>query len=124
MRSVLDRMARAARAPMHAMTAQQARAFYEQGSGVLDLPPHKMARTETLSLPTRDGAQLHARLWVPHLPQTHLNASQSQDGGANGLPVLLYLHGGVFTIFFFPFHQNFFVVNRIYLSSTIIGLNR
>ena len=106
MRSVLDRMARAARAPMHAMTAQQARAFYEQGSGVLDLPPHKMARTETLSLPTRDGAKLHARLWVPHLPQTHLNASQSQAGGANGLPVLLYLHGGGFTIGSVATHEN------------------
>ena len=106
MRGVLDRMARAARTPMHAMTAQQARAFYEQGSGVLDLPPHKMARTETLSLPTRDGAQLHARLWVPHLPQTHQNASQSQAGGANGLPVLLYLHGGGFTIGSVATHEN------------------
>ena len=107
MRGVLDRMARAARPPMHAMTAQQARAFYEQGSGVLDLPPHKMARTETLSLPTRDGAQLHARLWVPHLPH-HANPPQRQPGqpacgdgdevAATGLPVLLYLHGGGFTI--------------------------
>lgn len=115
MRSVLDRMARAARAPMHAMTAQQARAFYEQGSGVLDLPPHKMARTETLSLPTRDGAQLHARLWVPHLPH-HANPPQRQSGQpacgdgdevtANGLPVLLYLHGGGFTIGSVATHEN------------------
>lgn len=120
MRGVLDRMARAARTPMHAMTAQQARAFYEQGSGVLDLPPHKMARSETLSLPTRDGAQLHARLWVPHLPQ-HANPphsppeqplpgqSQSVQGGdvlATGLPVLLYLHGGGFTIGSVATHEN------------------
>lgn len=115
MRGVLDRMARAARAPMHAMTAQQARAFYEQGSGVLDLPPHKMARTETLSLPTRDGAQLHARLWVPHLPH-HANPPQRQPGQpacgdgdevtANGLPVLLYLHGGGFTIGSVATHEN------------------
>jgi acetyl esterase len=87
MRGVLDRMARAARTPMHAMTAQQARAFYEQGSGVLDVQPHKMARTETLSLATRDGAQLNAKLWVPHSAPTD-----------QALPVLLYFHGGGFTI--------------------------
>lgn len=109
MRGVLDRMARAARTPMHAMTAQQARAFYEQGSGVLDLPPHKMARTETLSLPTRDGAQLHARLWVPHLP-SHLQDTSGEPGSgstaSSGLPVLLYLHGGGFTIGSVATHEN------------------
>ncbi len=87
MRGVLDRMDRAARPPMHAMTASQARAFYEQGSGVLDLAPHKMARDEALSLATRDGHQLPARLWVPH---------NAPPGDA--LPVLLYFHGGGFTI--------------------------
>ncbi len=89
MRGVIDRMARAARTPMHAMSPQQARAFYEAGSGVLDLAPHKMARNEALQLPTRDGAQLPARLWVPH----------AAAGDAPGpWPVLLYFHGGGFTI--------------------------
>lgn len=87
MRGVIERMERAARTPMHAMTARQARAFYEQGAGVLDLAPHKMARDELLSLPTRDGQALSARLWVPHSAPT----------GAD-LPVLLYFHGGGFTI--------------------------
>ena len=90
MRGVMERMARAARTPMHAMTAQQARAFYEDGSGVLDIPAHKMARVQELSLPTRDGESLHARLWVP---QSALNHARPE-----GLPVLLYLHGGGFTI--------------------------
>lgn len=93
MRGVIDRMARAARTPMHALTAQQARAFYEQGSGVLDLPPHKMARVQDLVLPTRDGHTLPARLWVPH--------GEPEPGPANaplGWPVLLYFHGGGFTI--------------------------
>ena len=66
MRGVIDRMARAGRPPMHAMTPQQARAFYELGSGVLDIPPHKMARVDDLHVPTRDGAMLHAQLVVPH----------------------------------------------------------
>lgn len=89
MRGVIDRMARAARAPMHAMTPQQARAFYELGSGVLDIAPHKMARDEPLQLPTRDGVLLPARLWVPHV---------AADDAPGPWPVLLYFHGGGFTI--------------------------
>jgi acetyl esterase len=87
MRGVIDRMARAGRPPMHALTPDQARAFYEMGSGVLDIPPHKMARVEVLHIPTRDGAMLNARLVVPH-----------EHGHATALPVLLYLHGGGFTV--------------------------
>lgn len=87
MRGIIERMARAGRPPLHALSPQQARAFYEQGAGVLDLPSHKMARTETLSLATRDGAQLGAKLWVPHSAPTD-----------QALPVLLYFHGGGFTI--------------------------
>lgn len=83
MRGVIDRMARLGNAPMHALSAQQARAHYEAGAGVLDLPPHKMARVEALQVPTRDGAHLHARLVAP----SH-----------EVLPVLLYTHGGGFTI--------------------------
>jgi acetyl esterase len=90
MRGVLDRMQRANRTPLHLLTAQQARAFYEQGAGVLDLPPHKMARDETLSLPARDGHGLHARLWVPH--------AAPQAVPASGWPVLVYWHGGGFTV--------------------------
>lgn len=89
MRSVIDRMARAGRPPLHALTPQQARAFYEQSSGVLDLAPHKMARVEALQIPTRDGALLPARLVVPHLPPERAHTP---------CPVLLYLHGGGFTV--------------------------
>lgn len=85
MRGVIDRMARAGRPPMHAMTPVQARAFYEAGSGVLDLPPHKMARVERVQVPTRDGTLLEAELVAPH----------GLDGPP---PVLLYLHGGGFTV--------------------------
>ena len=89
MRGVIDRMARAGRPPMHCLSPEQAKAFYEAGAGVLDIPPHKMARVEALSIPTRDGARLHAELVVPH--QTH-----GESG--SGWPVLLYLHGGGFTV--------------------------
>jgi len=96
MRGVIDRMTRAGRPPMHTLTPQQARAFYELGSGVLDLQPHKMARVEDLALPTRDGHTLSARLWVPHAA-AHPHGPDA-TGTAMTLPVLLYYHGGGFTI--------------------------
>jgi acetyl esterase len=51
MRGVLERMERAGRAPLHALTPDQARAAYEAGAGVLELPPHKLARVEDLQFP-------------------------------------------------------------------------
>jgi acetyl esterase len=83
MRGVLDRMARAARSPLQVLTPQQARAFYEAGAGMLEPPAHKLARVQDLSLPARDGTALPTRLYAP-----------SQEV----LPVLLFFHGGGFTI--------------------------
>lgn len=87
MRSVLDRIARANRMPMHLLTPAQAKLFYEAGANVLDIPPHKLARVEDLRIQTRDGASIAGRL---HAPQP--------SGGETPLPVLLYLHGGGFTV--------------------------
>ncbi len=83
MHHVLDRMARARQLPLHALQPAQARQAYEIGSGVLDLPAHKLARVQDLHVPTRDGAAIAARLVAP---------------AQEGLPVLLYFHGGGFTI--------------------------
>jgi acetyl esterase len=87
MRSVLDRIARANRMPMHLLSPAQAKLFYEAGASVLDMPPHKLPRVEDLQLPTRDGSQIAARLYAPAVAD-----------GAAPLPVLLYLHGGGFTV--------------------------
>jgi acetyl esterase len=84
MRGVLDRIARAGHPPMHALSPAQARLAFEAGAGVLDIPPHKLPRVENLRIPTRDGVELDARLFAP--------ASEVS------LPVLLYFHGGGFTI--------------------------
>ena len=84
MRSLLDRIDRAARVPMHVLPPIQARQAYEAGAGVLDVAPHKLARVQDLSLPARDGYTLRARLYAPLVRQT--------------LPVLLYFHGGGFTV--------------------------
>lgn len=84
MRGVLDRIDRAGHPPMHSLPPDQARAAYEAGAGVLDVPAAPLDRVENLSVPARDGHVLNARLFAPSsLP---------------GLPVLLYLHGGGFTV--------------------------
>jgi acetyl esterase len=84
MRGVIDRIARAGHVPMHALTPDQAKAAYAAGAGVLDIPPHKLARVEDLVISARDGAELPARLYAP--------------ASDHPLPVLLYLHGGGFTV--------------------------
>lgn len=84
MRSLLDRVARAGHPPMHALSADQAKAAYAAGAGVLDISPHKLARVEELQIPARDGSNIPARLYAP--------ASDA------ALPVLLYFHGGGFTV--------------------------
>ena len=83
MRDVLQRMARAGHAPLHSLSPQQARAAYEAAAGVLEITPPKLARIEDLTIPARDGHALPLRLYAP-----------SHDC----LPVLLYFHGGGFTI--------------------------
>lgn len=84
MRGVLERIDRASHPAMHTLSPDQARAAYEAGAGVLDVPSVQLARVEALSIPCRDGHRLDARLFAPSL--------------ATGLPVLLYLHGGGFTV--------------------------
>jgi len=88
MRGVLDRIARANRMPMHLLTPTQAKLFYEAGASVLDIPPHKLPRVDQLQLPMRDGSRIAARLYAP----------VSREAAASPLPVLLYLHGGGFTV--------------------------
>src|SRR5437762_2531657 len=83
MRSVLERMHRAAYAPMYTLSAQDAKAAYEAGSGVLEVPKAELARVEDFSIAARDGYALPARLYAP---------SREKH------PVLVYFHGGGFTI--------------------------
>lgn len=84
MRDVLRRMRRANRPHLHTLSAQQARAAYEAGAGVLEIAKQALPRVEDIRIPARDGTALPARLYA---------SSTSAP-----LPVLLYLHGGGFTI--------------------------
>lgn len=83
MHGVLDRMARAGQVPLHALTPFQARLAYDIGSGILEVPAHKLQRVESFTVPARDGAELPVRLYAPT---------------DEVLPVLVYFHGGGFTI--------------------------
>jgi len=82
MAGVLSRIQRAKRPPFHTLGAAEARQAYEAGAEILDLPRAPLARVEDLQVPGAAGP-LAARLYA---------ASHER------LPVLLYLHGGGFTI--------------------------
>ena len=83
MRDVLSRMARANRPPFHTLTPAGARAAYEAGAGVLEIPKPALPRVQELRIPARDGHALPARLYAPSM---------------ESLPVLMYFHGGGFNI--------------------------
>lgn len=82
MSALLDRMARARRPPLHTLTPAQARAAYDAGAEILEVPKAELPRLEHFTIPVRDGTPLPARLYGP-------------EGLA---PVLLYFHGGGFTV--------------------------
>ena len=78
MAGLLDRIRRARRPPLHALGVAEARAAYEAGAEVLDLPRAPLAEVSALTLAGRP-----ARRYAPE---------------ARPLPALLYLHGGGFVI--------------------------
>lgn len=83
MASVVERMARAGHPPLDAQTPAQAKAAYEKGAGVLEVPKPPLPRVEDFAIPARDGYPIPARLCAP---------------SAEVLPVLVYFHGGGFTV--------------------------
>ncbi|MCY1167221.1 Carboxylesterase NlhH [compost metagenome] len=92
MQDVLSRMARAGRPSLETLAPEQARAAYEAGAGVLEIPKPVLPRVEDFQIPARDGHLLEARLYVPD------TISPMSSPSAGSLPVLLYFHGGGFTI--------------------------
>ena len=105
MRQLLERIERAPQSPFHQRSAQQARAAYERAAEVLDQPRAALPVVRDMALPRRDGGTLKARLYGPHAepveqptehPTEHPTDPPSQR--PIGLPALLYLHGGGFTV--------------------------
>ncbi|WP_153135858.1 alpha/beta hydrolase [Paraburkholderia agricolaris] len=84
---VLDMIARAKRPQLHELSPQQARASYEKSAPILEIASAPMFGVEDLSVPTRDGAAIRARLYQPVEPSW-----------AEPAPALVYFHGGGFTV--------------------------
>jgi len=80
---ILDYISRANKPGFHTLPVADARKAYLYAAEVLEPKRAPLARVEELSLPAADGTPLPARLYAP-----------SHDA----LPVMLYLHGGGFTI--------------------------
>lgn len=83
MQDVITRIARTGRPPLNQLSVAQARAAYAAGADMLEIPKPELARVEDFYIRARDGHRLPARLYAP---------------SAEKLPVLLYFHGGGFTI--------------------------
>ena len=83
MAELLERIARANRPGFETMTPAAERRAYTITAEVLEPPRVPLPRVEQITLPGADGVALAARLYAP---------------SAEALPVLLYLHGGGFTI--------------------------
>ena len=73
--------------PMHTKSPAQARIDYETASPLLDSTPDPLAQRRELSIPTRDGRQIGARLYAP----APLSTAMPQ-------PVLLFFHGGGYCV--------------------------
>lgn len=82
MQGLLDRIRRANRPPLHALSARAAKLAYSAGAEVLEPPRAPLPRVEDLELPGPAGP-LRARLYAPSHER---------------LPLLLYLHGGGFVV--------------------------
>lgn len=72
--------------PMHELSVEQAREEFSNTSHVLDPDPPGSVAVTPLSIPTRDGATLQARLY----------RASGQQGQA--LPTILYFHGGGYVV--------------------------
>jgi acetyl esterase len=81
--NLLERIRRANRPAFQMQSVAEARASYTAGAEVLEPPRAALARVEPLQLPSGDGTPLNGRLYAP----SH-----------EVLPVLLFMHGGGFTI--------------------------
>ena len=83
MADLLDKIKRANRPPFYALSVPEARDAYVAASEILELPRVPLARVQDIQIPSDDGHLMPARLYA---------------SATDVLPVLLYLHGGGFTI--------------------------
>jgi acetyl esterase len=97
MAGILEGVRRINRPPFYKMTVAEARVAYVAATEVLELPRARLARVEDFHIPAADGTPLPARLYADPGPAA---------ASAGPPPVLLYLHGGGFTIGNFDTHDS------------------
>ncbi|MCV2360922.1 alpha/beta hydrolase [Paucibacter sp. TC2R-5] len=107
MAGVLNRIYRANRPAFHSLSPKQARIGYLMGAEILDLPRAPLARVENFQVPGAEGP-LAARLYAP------------SDAC---LPVLLYLHGGGFTIGSLDTHDSLCRQLALRSGAAVLSLN-
>jgi acetyl esterase len=83
MASVVERMARAGHPPLDRLTPEEAKASYEKGAGVLEVPKPELARIEDFNIP-RETASCCPRGCTRRRPTC--------------CPCCVYFHGGGFTV--------------------------
>lgn len=84
---LLDMVARAKRPPLHHLDVADAKIAYEKSAPILDLPPAPVHAVQDLAVTARDGHPIPVRTYAPR-----------EASWAEPLPVLLYFHGGGFTV--------------------------
>lgn len=84
---LLDLIARAKRPPIHALDVTDAKIAYEKSAPILDISPPPVHDVENFAIPARDGHAIPVRLYAPR-----------EASWAEPLPLLVYYHGGGFTV--------------------------
>ena len=108
MSALLERIARANRPGFETMTPADARVAYTAAAEVLEPPRAPLPRVEEITLPGADGVALRARLYAP---------------SAARLPVLLYLHGGGFTIGNLETHDSLCRQLALHSGAAVVALD-
>jgi acetyl esterase len=85
--ALLELIARAKRPPIHAMAPEDAKIAYEKSAPILDINPPPVHAVEDLHVCARDGHAIPVRLYSPR-----------EASWAEPLPLLVYFHGGGFTV--------------------------
>ncbi len=85
--ALLDLIERAKRPPLNALEPADAKIAYEKSAPILDISPPPVHSVENLHVCARDGHAIAVRLYAPR-----------ETSWADPLPLLVYFHGGGFTV--------------------------
>ncbi len=84
---LLDLVARAKRPPLNALDPADAKIAYEKSSPIVDIPSIPLEAVHDLTVSARDGHAIPIRTYAAR-----------EASWADPLPLLVYFHGGGFTV--------------------------